>query len=146
MLRFIETNTNKCALSEIFLSEILKPFSLFYPGCRNLVVDHRVLKRCLFSATIQIQTPTKAEVVLTTFVKRRLIKRTEITTLSVKVRILPRLIKSRMESALQVNNNRKLLEVSNLVDTCREYSYYVFCNMFRCNIIISFLRYNTVLY
>jgi len=33
------TNANKCTLSEIFLSEILKRFSTFYSGHRALVVD-----------------------------------------------------------------------------------------------------------
>jgi len=36
------TNANKCTLSEIFVSEILKPFSAFYPGCRAWVVDFNV--------------------------------------------------------------------------------------------------------
>ena len=34
-----KTNANKCTLSEIFLSEILKRFSTFYSGYRALVVD-----------------------------------------------------------------------------------------------------------
>jgi len=33
------TNTNKCTLSVIFLSEILKRFSTFYSGYRALVID-----------------------------------------------------------------------------------------------------------
>jgi len=45
-------NANKCTSSEIFLSEILKPFSVFYPRCRSLVVD--LNECCLLSATIQI--------------------------------------------------------------------------------------------
>jgi len=34
-----KTNANKCTLSQIFLSELCKLFSAFYPGRRALVVD-----------------------------------------------------------------------------------------------------------
>jgi len=34
-----KTNANKCTLSEIFLSEILKSFSMFLTGYRALEVD-----------------------------------------------------------------------------------------------------------
>jgi len=34
-----KSNANKCTLSEIFLSEILKRFSTFYSGYRALLVD-----------------------------------------------------------------------------------------------------------
>ena len=39
----IKTTANTCTLSELFLSEILKPFSAFYAGSRTLVVD---LNKC----------------------------------------------------------------------------------------------------
>ena len=38
-----KSNANKCTLSEVFLSEILKRFSTFYSGYRALVVD---LNKC----------------------------------------------------------------------------------------------------
>ena len=34
-----KTNTNKCTLSAIFISEFLKSFSAFYTGSRALVAD-----------------------------------------------------------------------------------------------------------
>jgi len=38
-----KTNANKCTLSEIFLSEILKRFSTFYSGYLALVVDLNII-------------------------------------------------------------------------------------------------------